>query len=106
MSRGFEKQLESCLALRSFIDGTILLKISSRQYFISYENFQESLTEEDLAECRKVIFAIMSMEQKGESLPGPQGQPLPPGQGLSISGENKKTIYFPLHFSPLSILFP
>jgi len=35
---------------------------------------KESLTEEDLTECRKAIFAIMSMEQKGEGLPGPLGQ--------------------------------
>jgi len=38
---------------------------------------KESLTEEDLTECRKVIFAIMSMEQKGDPLPGPTGQTVP-----------------------------
>jgi len=35
---------------------------------------KETLTEEDLLECRKVIFSIMSMETKGEGLPGPLGQ--------------------------------
>ena len=32
------------------------------------------MTEEDLAECRRVIFAIMSLEQKGEALPSPLNQ--------------------------------
>eukprot|EP00088_Acartia_fossae_P037285 TRINITY_DN3844_c0_g1_i3.p1 TRINITY_DN3844_c0_g1~~TRINITY_DN3844_c0_g1_i3.p1 ORF type:complete len:686 (+),score=153.62 TRINITY_DN3844_c0_g1_i3:627-2684(+) len=41
---------------------------------------KENLTDEDLTECRKVIFAIMSMEQKGEPLPGPLGQPVPVGK--------------------------
>jgi len=38
---------------------------------------KESLTDEDLTECRKVIFAMMTMEQKGDPLPGPLGQPVP-----------------------------
>ncbi len=35
------------------------------------------MTEEDLAECRRVIFAIMSLEQKGETLPSPLNQLTP-----------------------------
>ncbi len=35
---------------------------------------KETMTDEDLAECRRVIFAIMSLEQKGETLPSPLNQ--------------------------------
>lgn len=54
---------------------------------------KESLTEEDLAECRKVIFSVMSMEQKGESLPGPLGQPLPPGKKGGKREEQYRTMW-------------
>ena len=37
------------------------------------------MSEDDLAECRKVIFAIISMENRGEGLPGPLGQTVLPG---------------------------
>jgi len=39
---------------------------------------QESMTEEDVTDCRKVIYTLLSMEQKGEVLPGGQTSP---GQG-------------------------
>jgi hypothetical protein len=35
------------------------------------------MSDEDLAECRRVIFAIMSLEQKGETLPSPLNQLTP-----------------------------
>ena len=38
------------------------------------------MSDEDLAECRKVIFAIISMENRGEGLPGPLGQTVLPGR--------------------------
>jgi len=41
---------------------------------------KESFTDEDLVECKKVIFALMSMEQKSEPLPGPLGQPVVTGK--------------------------
>jgi len=37
------------------------------------------MLEDDLAECRDVIFAIISMENRGEGLPGPFGQIVLPG---------------------------
>lgn len=46
---------------------------------------KETMTDEDLAECRRVIFAIMSLEQKGETLPSPLNQ-----QPLNTSGSGKK----------------
>jgi len=39
---------------------------------------QESMTDDDVTSCRKVIYQLLSMEQKGEVLPGGQTSP---GQG-------------------------
>ncbi|XP_023342106.1 integrator complex subunit 13 isoform X2 [Eurytemora carolleeae] len=41
---------------------------------------KENMLEDDLAECRDVIFAIISMENRGEGLPGPFGQIVLPGK--------------------------
>jgi len=57
---------------------------------------QESMTEDDVTECRKVIYQLMSMEQKGEVLPGGQASP-----GPGKKGANKKEEQYRVMFNEL-----
>ena len=54
---------------------------------------EEELTEEDLAECRKVIYALISMENKSEVLPVP-AQTSGTGKSKMLKKEEQYKVMF------------
>jgi len=54
---------------------------------------QEELTEENLAECRKIIYSLLSMENRGEMLPVPVSTSVS-GKGKTMKKDDQyKTMY-------------
>ena len=54
---------------------------------------QEELTEENLAECRKIIYSLLSMENRSEMLPVPVSSSIS-GKGKTMKKEDQyKTMY-------------
>jgi hypothetical protein len=55
---------------------------------------QEELTEENLAECRKIIYALLAMEHKGDALPVPMIPTSSGGKAKTLKKDDQYKLMF------------
>ena len=61
---------------------------------MNFSLLQEELTEENLAECRKIIFSLHSMEHRGELLPVPMTASASGGKGKTMKKDEQYRLMF------------
>ena len=87
----------------------ILVQVSSSRFYFSslesnqvynivttmyYTFLQEELSEDNLAECRKIIFSLHSMEHRGELLPVPMTTSASGGKGKTMKKDEQYRLMF------------